>query len=98
MAAAKPVLSALTAMAADAREDLVRDGLPIVDADLDTLERRLRELVEDPSRRRELGEAGRRFVLEHHSYQAVGAVWAGIIEHVWRGSPLPDGVTARVRC
>jgi glycosyltransferase involved in cell wall biosynthesis len=98
MAAAKPVLSALTAMAADVREDLARAGLPIVDADLDTLRPRLRELIENPSRRRELGEAGRRFVLEHHSYEAVGAVWAGIIEHVWRGSPLPDGVTAHDRC
>jgi glycosyltransferase involved in cell wall biosynthesis len=97
MAAAKPVLSALSAMAADARDQLARAGLPIVDADRDTLKPRLRELVEDPTRRRELGEAGRRFVLEHHSYEAVGEVWAGIIEHVWRGAALPAGVTARDR-
>jgi glycosyl transferase family 1 len=89
MAAGKPVLSALSGMAADLRENLAQRGLPIVDADLTNLKSRLRELIEDPRRRQALGEAGRRFVLEHHSYEAVGAVFAAIIQHTWSGAPLP---------
>jgi glycosyltransferase involved in cell wall biosynthesis len=90
MAAGKPVLSALSGMAPDLRENLLQRGLPIVDADLSTLKARLRELIENPQRRKELGEAGRRFVLEHHSYEAVGAVFAAIIDHTWHGAPLPS--------
>jgi glycosyltransferase involved in cell wall biosynthesis len=98
MAAARPVLSALSWMPADVRENLAQRGLPILDTDLASLKTNLRELIEDPRRRRTLGEAGRRFVLEHHSYAAVGSVWAAIIEHVWSGEPLPAEVTAPERC
>jgi glycosyltransferase involved in cell wall biosynthesis len=86
MAAARPVLSAIGWMDADVRGDLDARGLPIVDADLATLEARLRELVADPARRAALGEAGRRFVIENHSYAAVGAVWDGLIRRVWSGA------------
>jgi glycosyltransferase involved in cell wall biosynthesis len=89
MAAARPVLSALSWMPADVRTDLDTRGLPIVDADLDTLELELRRLVEDPSRRRALGAAGRAFVLEQHSYAAVGAVWDTLIRRVWTGEQAP---------
>lgn len=89
MAAGRPVLSAISSMAPEVKESLRRGGLPIVDADRDTLLERLRELVEDPGRRRALGEAGRRFVLEHHSYGAVGERWAEIIGRVWRGETPP---------
>jgi len=85
MAAARPVLSAISWMDADVRADLDARKLPIVDTGLDTLEARLRELVADPERRRALGEAGRRFVVENHSYAAVGAVWDGLIRRVWEG-------------
>jgi glycosyltransferase involved in cell wall biosynthesis len=98
MAAARPVLSALGWMPAEVRENLTRRKLPIVDADLTTLKVILRKLVEDPRRRQTLGEAGRRFVVEHHSYEAVGSVWEAIIEHVWSGMPLPDEVTAPAGC
>lgn len=94
MAAARPVLSALAWMPADVREDLARRGLPIVDTDRANLKANLRALVEDPERRRTLGLEGRRFVEEHHSYEAVGAVWAAIVEHVWSGAPLPPGLAA----
>jgi len=86
MAAGRPVLSALGWMPADVRGDLDARGLPIVDADLETLEPRLRELVTDPARRAALGEAGRQFVLANHSYAAVGEVWDGLIRRVWGGS------------
>jgi glycosyltransferase involved in cell wall biosynthesis len=90
MAAAKPVLSALGWMPAYLRENLDARGLPIVDTDRDGLLESLRTLVSDPERRQTLGEAGRRFVLEHHSYEAVGATFDAIIRHVWSGAPLPD--------
>jgi hypothetical protein len=86
MAAARPVLSALSWMDAEVADELRARGLPIVDADLDSLEARLRELVADPDRRRSLGEAGRRFVAEQHSYAAVGATWEELIGRVW-GAP-----------
>ncbi len=89
MAAGRPVLSALSWLPADVRADLDARGLPIVDADLDTLEPQLRRLLEDPGRRRTLGEAGRRFVVEHHSYAAVGAVWDRLIRGVWAGEKPP---------
>jgi glycosyltransferase involved in cell wall biosynthesis len=88
MAAGRPVLSALSWLPADVRADLDARGLPIVDADLDTLERELRRLVGDPAARRSIGDAGRRFVAEHHSYAAVGAVWDGLIRRVWAGEKL----------
>jgi glycosyltransferase involved in cell wall biosynthesis len=98
MAAARPVLSALSWMPADVREDLARRGLPIVDTDRANLKANLRALVESPGRRRTLGLEGRRFVEQQHSYEAVGAVWAAIVEHVWAGSPLPAGLAAPGGC
>jgi glycosyltransferase involved in cell wall biosynthesis len=89
MAVARPVLSAIGWMDADVHADLDARGLPIVDADFDTLEARLRELVTDPERRRTLGEAGRRFVVENHSYEAVGNVWEGFIQRAWEDAAPP---------
>jgi glycosyltransferase involved in cell wall biosynthesis len=98
MAAARPVLSALDWLPAEVREELTRRGLPIVDTDLGTLKANLRALIQDPERRKALGEAGRRFVLENHSYDAAGATWEAIIEHVWRGAPLPEELVAHHDC
>jgi glycosyltransferase involved in cell wall biosynthesis len=94
MAVARPVLSALAWMAPEVRSNLELRGLPIVDTELANLKDNLRALVEDPARRHALGIAGRAFVEHHHSYEAVGKVWAGLIEHVWDGRPLPDDVEA----
>jgi hypothetical protein len=77
-------------MPQDLRRNLAERGLPIVDGDRECLVENLRSLVCDPLRRRALGEAGRRFVIEHHSYEAVGAIWDQLIRHVWLGAPLPD--------
>ncbi|PZR66961.1 MAG: hypothetical protein DLM63_07765 [Solirubrobacterales bacterium] len=98
MSAGRPVLSALSWLPDDVRADLKRRGLPIVDANVDTVTEELRALIEDPQRRRGLGEAGRRFVLDHHSYHAVGAVWEVIIQHVWGGEALPMGLSQRHGC
>jgi glycosyltransferase involved in cell wall biosynthesis len=98
MAAGRPVLSALKWMPQDALDDLKRRGIPILDTDFESLTDNLRALVTDPERRKRLGDAGRHYVLAHHSYEAVGAVWAAIIEHVWSGGPLPDELTAPDGC
>jgi glycosyltransferase involved in cell wall biosynthesis len=46
------------------------DELPIVSATPETVEGVLKELVENPERRRELGERGRAFALKYHSAEA----------------------------
>jgi glycosyltransferase involved in cell wall biosynthesis len=97
MSAAVPVISALSWMPDDVRAELERLGCPIVDADRFTLRDELRALVGDSERRRILGEAGRRYTLEHHSYEAVGAVWDAIIRHVWSGETLPDEILYHIR-
>jgi hypothetical protein len=56
---------------------------PIVDADPDTLADKLRELVLDPARRRELGRRGPEYVQRYHSLEAVGATLDGIHRELW---------------
>jgi glycosyltransferase involved in cell wall biosynthesis len=46
------------------------DELPIVSATPETVEGILKDLVNDPERRRELGERSRAFAVKHHSAQA----------------------------
>jgi hypothetical protein len=98
MAAARPVLSALSWLAPEVREQLDQRCLPILDTDLGSLEANLRQLVEDPARRRALGAQGRQFVLAQHSFEGVGRVWDGLVEHVWQGTPLPAGLPAHGGC
>ncbi len=90
MSAGKPVMSALGWMPEDLRSSPALRACPIVDTDTASLAANLRALVEDPSRRAELGLAGRQFVLDYHAYEPVARNWAAIIEHVWCGSPLPS--------
>ena len=98
MAASRPVLSALSWLPEDVRAVLDARGLPIVDADLETVEAQLRRLIEDPARRRALGEAGRRFVIDNHSYAAVGTEWDRLIRSVWAGErPAADAATMQPR-
>jgi glycosyltransferase involved in cell wall biosynthesis len=47
------------------------------------IKERLRELIHDPARRRELGLAGRRYVENHHSLEAVGEMLDGIYRSLW---------------
>jgi glycosyltransferase involved in cell wall biosynthesis len=86
MAMAKPVLCYL-------RPDLVElytlysfaGECPLVNTPALQIKERLRELIHDPKRRRELGLAGRRYVESHHSLEAVGAMLDGIYRRVWPG-------------
>jgi glycosyltransferase involved in cell wall biosynthesis len=56
---------------------------PIVDAPIDELADRIRELVIDSGLRARLGEEGRRYVERRHSYEAMGAVLADVVRTVW---------------
>jgi hypothetical protein len=88
--AGKPVLSALGWWPPEVRESgFVRD-CPFVDVDADGLEAALVRLVTDPAHREAVGRAGRRFALDHCSYEATGRVWGALIDHVWTGAPLPE--------
>ena len=89
MAAGKPVLSALAWMDSVVLETEAMRACPIVDVNLETLKDELRRLATDARARSELGAAGRRFAMHYHSYEAVGDGWEAILDHVWRGAPLP---------
>ena len=84
MATAKPVLCFL-------RPDLLElytlfsfaGECPLVNAPPLEIKERLRELIHDAERRRWLGLAGRRYVEEHHSLEAVGAWLDEIYGSLW---------------
>ena len=83
MSAGKPVLSNMSWMADDLREQIA--DCPIVDATRETLRDRLRTLVTDPALREQLGRESREYVLRRHSYAAIGERWAELIAAVWAG-------------
>jgi Glycosyl transferases group 1 len=93
LSAGKPVLSALSGMPKETRTEALK-GCPIVDTNVDNLTENLRRLVRDPALRRKLGEEGRRFALDYHSLHAVGRTWEAIVDHLWRGAPLPSELPA----
>lgn len=59
------------------------DECPIVNTTVAGLKDKLRMLVSDPKMRKDLGEAGRRYVLKYHSYDSVGRMWDVIYRIVW---------------
>jgi glycosyltransferase involved in cell wall biosynthesis len=93
LSAGKPVLSALSGMPRESRTEALK-SCPIVDTNVDNLTENLRRLARDPALRRELGEEGRRFALDYHSLPAVGRTWEAIVDHLWRGAPLPSDLPA----
>ena len=97
MAAGKPVIGNLTMEWLPPEVLAARDeqGSPIVDSNPERLREDLRRLIQSPDRRRELGKAGREFVMRHHSYEAVGKTWEDLIEHVWSGRSLPEPLVPR---
>jgi glycosyl transferase family 1 len=90
MAAGKPVLDNLSALPEELQATEAFRQCPAVDTNPDRLKEDLRRLVTNPELRRELGRAGREFVERFHSYEAVSHVWADVIDHAWRGTPLPQ--------
>lgn len=90
MSLAKPVLSNLSD---ESYTRVLRlytglDECPIVNTPPDKLKENLRRLVEAPRLRRELGEAGRRYVMKFHSYDAVGRMWELVYRKIWFGEDL----------
>jgi hypothetical protein len=80
----KPVLVYLD------EEDLATTArtLPLVNATPENLARVLAVMLAVPELRTRLGEAGRAAVIQSHSPEAVGEVWARIYRHVWWNEPL----------
>jgi glycosyltransferase involved in cell wall biosynthesis len=92
MAAGLPVISNLRWMPDAMRSAPSLTAVPIVDADESDVTARLRELVVDRDLRLRLGAESRRFALAYHSYEATRRVWVAVVEHVWNGAPLPEGL------
>ncbi len=88
--AGKPVLSALGWMPKELRSSVLMSNCPFVDVDAEGLEPALEQLVREPARREALGRDGREFALQHCSYEATARIWAALIDHVWKGGPLPE--------
>jgi hypothetical protein len=84
MAMAKPTLCFL-------RDDLLElytlysfaGECPLVNTPALEIKEVLRPLIHDAKRRREVGLAGRRYVENHHSLEAVGAMLDGVYRSVW---------------
>jgi hypothetical protein len=90
LAAGKPVLTNVRWLPSDIRDDSPLRDSPVVDAAPNDLLDRLRELVEDPIRRRRIGEASRNYAIRQYSYEAVGRGWAALFDHVWLGVALGE--------
>jgi hypothetical protein len=93
MSLGRPVLSNLSWLGPEFWEDTCLRECPIVNATPDTLKSELRRLATDPSLRRQLGQAGREYVMRYHSTQAIGAIWASVLRHVWMREPIASKVT-----
>jgi len=61
---------------------------PIVSTSPSQIRDHLRDLVVDPSLRARLGAAGRAYVLEYHSLEAMGHLWQAIYRRVWNGDDI----------
>ena len=61
---------------------------PIIDTPVSDLKKNIRLLVGDPDLRRQLGQAGRRYVQKYHSYAAIGELFDRVIRKVWFDEPV----------
>jgi len=89
LASGTPVLAHLSFLPPALLEHPVVRECPIIDASIETLTDELRRLVTDPELRLRLGRQSREFAVRHHSYAALGAVWAEIVEAAWAGRRPP---------
>jgi hypothetical protein len=94
MAVGKPMLTRMSPIPDELRTESLR-SCPLVDANPENLRDELRRLVTNPQLRRELGRAGREFAVKNHSHEAVARDWELVIEHAWRGTPLPARLKRR---
>jgi glycosyltransferase involved in cell wall biosynthesis len=61
---------------------------PIVNTPIDRVKDNLKMLVTNPALRKKLGEAGRQYVLQYHSYEAVAKMWDLIYRKIWLGERI----------
>jgi glycosyltransferase involved in cell wall biosynthesis len=59
------------------------DECPIVSTSINQIKDHLRMLVSNPELRRQIGEAGRRYVVKYHSYETVARMWDLIYRKIW---------------
>jgi glycosyltransferase involved in cell wall biosynthesis len=64
------------------------DECPIVNTSIGQIKDHLRMLITNPELRRQIGEAGRRYVVKYHSYQTVARMWELIYRKVWYGEDI----------
>lgn len=57
---------------------------PVINADPDSLKDALRTLIKDPALRQTLGEQGRRYVEEVHSFQTIGHQMHSLYQELWK--------------
>jgi hypothetical protein len=96
MALGKPVVSFISDEVKVANPTFA--NLPIVVADPTTVKLKLKELLDDAPRRRQIGLASRAYVEKFHGLDFIGDLFDQIIRHVWFGTPAPkvtaDGLSA----
>jgi glycosyltransferase involved in cell wall biosynthesis len=83
-AAALPIVTTATTGCPEVVEDAVTGFL--VPYDAPTLASRALELLDDPSRRHEMGKRGQEHVRQHFSWQQMGAAYATLFQQIVAGS------------
>lgn len=64
---------------------------PAVNMPADKIQENLRILVENPALRKELGEAGRKYVEKYHSLEAMGKILDKVYRKIWLGESSDFG-------
>ena len=81
LACSKPVVGGLRGEGARVLE-ASHGGIAVEPGDAQAMADAVRELLDSPERRAEMGEAGRRYVVEHHSRAAIAARLEGLLDEV----------------
>ncbi len=81
LACGKPVVGGLRGEGARVLEES-GGGMAVEPGDAQAMADAVRELLDSPERRAELGEAGRRYVVEHHSRAVIAARLEGYLDEV----------------
>lgn len=74
------------------------DECPIVNTSIGHIKDHLRMLITNPVLRRQIGEAGRRYVVKFHSYEAVARMWDLIYRKIWFAEKIDLRVWHPDRC
>jgi len=88
MAVGKPVISNFQTDTSVLRYYSYFEECPIVQADIDTVYEKLKWLIENPSIRKKIGEASRRYVEKYHSYLSQQIMWGQIYKQIWYGEEV----------